>query len=288
MGENCIAMRYIDNPLLLNGLKFDLRIYVLVTSLRPLIIYVYNEGLTRFASEIYNGNKVNMKNTFAHLTNYAVNKHNNNFIYNRNLGDDDIGNKWSLSALFAHLEHHGVNTDLLWSRIYDIIIKTIIACLDDLKDSLHQTGLSNSNFFEMFGFDVLIDSSLKPWLLEVNMSASLDCDTPLDMHIKSHLISDTFNAICLKSKAPHSSTMFKTISVMTKGSETKKHVQYIAVWPIIRDLIKTSGRLSIKCYKKIRGKATTSGYFHHTAPTYTWTTTLPHLILNYTNYYTRE
>ena len=45
-----LASKYISNPHLINGLKYDLRVYVLVTSFNPLKIYIYNDGLVRFAT----------------------------------------------------------------------------------------------------------------------------------------------------------------------------------------------------------------------------------------------
>ena len=75
--------RYVTNPLLINGHKFDLRIYVLVTCYDPLRIYIYKEGLARFASVSYSS-KIDKDNKYMHLTNYSINKKNDNFKQNEN------------------------------------------------------------------------------------------------------------------------------------------------------------------------------------------------------------
>ena len=54
--------------------------------------------------------------------------------------------------------------------------------------------LSNrTNWYELLGFDILLDSDLKPWLLEINLSPSLSADSPLDFTIKTNLIADALN-----------------------------------------------------------------------------------------------
>jgi len=77
-----LVSRYIENPHVFNGFKYDLRIYILVTSFDPLRIYIYKNGIVRFATQKYNTSPKCTKKKFVHLTNFAVNKKNSKFKYN--------------------------------------------------------------------------------------------------------------------------------------------------------------------------------------------------------------
>mmetsp|Transcript_87496 Transcript_87496/g.120559 ORF Transcript_87496/g.120559 Transcript_87496/m.120559 type:complete len:103 (+) Transcript_87496:319-627(+) len=75
-----IVSHYIANPHLINGFKYDLRIYVLVTSFNPLKVYLYSDGLVRFATEKYSLDPKTLKKKFVHLTNFSINKRNSAFV----------------------------------------------------------------------------------------------------------------------------------------------------------------------------------------------------------------
>lgn len=99
-GDSYVVQEYMENPFLIDGLKFDLRIYVLIKSINPLKIFVYREGLARFATEKFKKpKKGNLKNFCMHLTNYAVNKKNKNFVFNQDEARDDVGHKRSFSSI---------------------------------------------------------------------------------------------------------------------------------------------------------------------------------------------
>jgi tubulin polyglutamylase TTLL6/13 len=102
--DRCVVQRYMHKPFLIEGLKFDLRIYVLVAGIDPLRIFVFEEGLARFATEPYRPPRTdNLDNRFMHLTNYAVNKENPNFIFNESDEHMDIGHKRSLTSIYKKL-----------------------------------------------------------------------------------------------------------------------------------------------------------------------------------------
>uniref|UniRef100_A0A8C6Y9W0 Tubulin tyrosine ligase like 13 n=1 Tax=Naja naja TaxID=35670 RepID=A0A8C6Y9W0_NAJNA len=196
-GEHMICQQYISKPFLIDGFKFDMRIYVLVTSCDPLKIFVYEEGLARFATMRYiEPNSGNLDDICMHLTNYAINKHNENFVR-----DDNTGSKRKLSTLNTWMREHSYDTAELWRDIEDIIIKTLIAAHPVLKHNYRTCfphHISGCACFEILGFDILLDRKLKPWLLEVNHSPSFTTDSRLDREVKDALLCDAINLINLR------------------------------------------------------------------------------------------
>ena len=69
-----VVQEYINNPLLIDGLKFDIRIYVLMTSIEPLRLYIFEDGLVRFATRPYSNKMEDLADNYIHLTNYTINK----------------------------------------------------------------------------------------------------------------------------------------------------------------------------------------------------------------------
>ncbi|XP_052461682.1 tubulin monoglutamylase TTLL4-like isoform X1 [Carassius gibelio] len=187
-----LVQKYLHKPYLISGNKFDLRIYVYVTSYDPLRVYIFNDGLVRFASCKYSPSMKTLNNKFMHLTNYSVNKKNSEYQSN---SDDKAcqGHKWALKALWQYLGSQGINTTLIWEKIKDMVIKTIIAS-DPYVNSLVKMHVRSAySCHELFGFDIMLDENLKPWVLEVNISPSLHSNTPLDVSIKGQMIRDLLN-----------------------------------------------------------------------------------------------
>jgi len=95
-----VVQRYLHKPLLIDGFKFDLRIYVLINGISPLRVYVHKNGLARFCTVPYEspvtGNMTNMR---MHLTNYAINKDCEDFVANEDEDADDKGSKRSMKSV---------------------------------------------------------------------------------------------------------------------------------------------------------------------------------------------
>ncbi|ESO89624.1 hypothetical protein LOTGIDRAFT_124780 [Lottia gigantea] len=193
--EHQICQVYLNKPFLIDGFKFDLRLYVVVTSCDPLRIFLFKDGLARFATNKYaEPTNNNSDNVYMHLTNYAINKHSSDFIKD----DDEAGSKRRITTIMKYLKDKGHDVEKLWEDIDDVIIKTMISAHSVLKHN-YRTCFPNhvkgSACFEILGFDILLDRKLRPLVLEVNHSPSFGTDAQIDKDIKGTLVWDTLNIV---------------------------------------------------------------------------------------------
>ena len=170
-----------------------MRIYVLITQMRPLKLYLFKEGIVRFSSERYNTDC--LQNVFSHLTNSSINKY-----AATNISDGHgSGLKWSFAQLRSYFCNQGYDYDMMWAQIELIIQLTCInlcSLVPDLKCCM-----------EILGFDIMLDEKMKPWLLEVNSSPAMSMDNAVDHLVKPALIRD---ALKITEFEPYSSWMERT------------------------------------------------------------------------------
>ena len=189
--EMAVAQEYIP-PYLIDGYKFDLRLYVLITAVNPLRLYFHNEGMARFCTEKYTKpQQGNLTKVFGHLTNYSLNKKNDHFEKNTDANDATKGSKRSYSFVLDMIKKEGHDVDLLQRKI-DRILRLTIASIQPRLEHNYKATISVSDdkcrCFEILGFDILLDDKLDPWLIEVNNMPSLSCDSPFDTRLKQSVV----------------------------------------------------------------------------------------------------
>nr|XP_039272522.1 probable tubulin polyglutamylase TTLL1 [Styela clava] len=184
-----VISRYIDNPLLIGGKKFDLRMYVLVTSYRPLKCYMYRLGFCRFCTVKYTQSTNELDNMFVHLTNVSIQKHGDEY-------NPIHGGKWTISNLRHFLE--STRGKAVTDKLFDEINWLTVCSLKAVSGSM----ANDRHCFECYGYDIIIDDKLKPWLIEVNASPSLTSTTANDRIMKYNLINDILNIVMPGGEAP--------------------------------------------------------------------------------------
>ena len=179
-----VVQEYISNPLLLEGIKFDIRLYVLLLSTDPIEAYVSRTGMARFCTENYH--KPSYKNahkSFMHLTNYSLNKRSEEY---QHTNEPDTGSKRMLAQVFEDMELLGYDTGMIWEKIDNLVVITLQAMCPEIKTGVQAamrrgTLPSTHSCFQILGFDLLLDNKLNVHLLEVNSHPSfgIDFDEPV-------------------------------------------------------------------------------------------------------------
>ncbi len=130
--ETYVVQRYADAPLLVGGKKFDVRIYVLVTSYAPLVVYLHREGFARFTSSRDNRSLKSLGDNDLHLTNVAVQK-------TQPGNDSDAGCKWPLRSLRLHLisRFGAAATDTVFHDMEQLCVRSLPAVQKAIVNAEH-------------------------------------------------------------------------------------------------------------------------------------------------------
>lgn len=177
-GWDFVVQKYLERPLLVgfDGRKCDVRLWVLITSWNPAVVWVWSEPYLRLASRPFSWAQDQVTNPFVHLTNRTVQKEDGEKTHVEQRSEDEE-HIWMLSSFFSWAIQGGHRTPddtglyekwvaHTWPRMLDAVRACVRSCQVDVGS--HQPGC-----FELFGFDFLLDEDLEPWLLEANSSPDL-------------------------------------------------------------------------------------------------------------------
>jgi hypothetical protein len=157
---SAVAQQYVDRPLLVDGYKFDLRLYVLVLSLSPLRVFLCKEGLVRVCSEPYleptdstvREVRLRQNKLTRHLTNYGVSKHNDaHYDDADDPRDGSRGTKRTLSSTFEYLEARGEVSEDIWRKICELVRQTTLEMGRACRDERTEPELRLENLWERSG-----------------------------------------------------------------------------------------------------------------------------------------
>jgi hypothetical protein len=215
--KSFLLTKYISNLDLINNKKYDLRLYVLVTGLRPLRIYFNKEGLIRIAAHNFTLNEDFIKNRYVHLTNTGVNRDSKDFIVPDNSSNEEA-NIWNINMWAKRLKQLNVDFNEVKRKISDIIIKSIISVYQNLTLEQNENNLNDINFYDLLGYDIIITKDFEPILLEINSGPSITYHNQRDKPIKTNLLVDTLNIVGI--------SMFNKNILLYRNKKIKNSVEY--------------------------------------------------------------
>ena len=177
-----IIQKYIQNPLLINKRKFDIRCYALITSFANHIQgYLFKDGYLRTSCKDFS--LKNTKDKFIHLTNDAIQKHHEDY------GKFEPGNKLSYFDFQKFLNSIESNKNFL-EDMYPQIINIVTNSIACVKTILNPDVKLHS--FEILGYDFMIDEDFKVWLIEINTNPCLELSCSYLSKIIPDMVENSF------------------------------------------------------------------------------------------------
>ena len=186
LAPNWLVQEYVANPHTIRGHKYVLRLYMLIASIDPLRVYLYDQGFAKLASAPWSPDDID--NPFSQLTNPDINALNLDAEVPVEFIDLDRYRHW--------LREQGHDDQALFSQLQDLATLTALSGVEAMRARSREDGADPRGCYELIGLDCLVDDQLKPWILECNLSPSLGtCAKPehggvVEEAVKTGLVQD--------------------------------------------------------------------------------------------------
>jgi hypothetical protein len=182
---DAVVQKYVENPLLINNKKWDMRIIVLITGVNPMKCYFSTEygGYGRFCTEDYN--IADTQNSCSFLTNYYINRHSDKYVKSNEETESEemITGKMCLVDLWKIIQkyypHVNIEEDICL-KIKNLVKNVISTCRGHLELKFNEftkqdvSKEDNDKFYQHLGFDVMLDENFDPHLCEVDAYPSMN------------------------------------------------------------------------------------------------------------------
>jgi len=177
-----VVQKYIERPLLIHSIKFDIRQWFLVTDWNPLTIWMFKDCYLRFCTEHFS---LETRQQNVHLCNYSIQKHYKN---NSNRHADlPAENMWTNAEFIEKYLRPLRQVDQWEKSIYPAMKESIICSMLVAQDAID----TRKNSFELFGADFMLGEDLKPWLIEINCSPTMARSTAVTTDMCDGVLEDT-------------------------------------------------------------------------------------------------
>ena len=178
--KRILIQKYIEKPLLYQGRKFDIRLWVLFIGNKPDNVYIFKEGHLKATCGNYD---LNSKDIYVHLTNYSIQKYNSDF------SKIEIGNEIPFKDLQKDLDSKKIKINFR-NNIYPKIVRIVRITAGAAKAKINM--MNRKNCFEIYGYDFMIDEKFNPFLIEINTNPGFEFSSPLINMLLPRLIDDAF------------------------------------------------------------------------------------------------
>ena len=229
LNQQIQMQRYIHNPLLLYGHKFDFRVYMLIVSVKPLIAY-FHDGFLRVSLQNFtlSSNDKTTHFTNTHLAEDLFEFARKNGTWN-DMTESDLRDfqTWNFTRLHKYLLYVGKTHDNNWLDNY--LRNQLMTYIAHVLRSTQDAFIRKTNTYQLWGMDFIMDDNLKLWFIEANARPGIMAASPMRKKFMEYMVEDMFKLVYAHLRSRMKKVILYVNDLVKRIPSTNFHTDYIKI-----------------------------------------------------------